>query len=129
MAALDLFEGDVSEPKLFFTKRHLDLFQQYYRRPVSVHPLESFFALSDSGKVDRLLVPSSPAPFPADLALTVPAEAYIYADVTELEAKLWSFSDFVRDSAWRWHGSAADTNEDITVVDERRANGTMAIID
>ena len=107
----------------------VNLLQQYYRRPVSAHPLESFFALADSGAIDRLLVPSSPAPLPAELAPAVQAEVYIYADVTELEAKLWSFSDFVRDSAWRWHGAAADTNEEITVVDERRANGTMAIIE
>lgn len=54
------------------------------------------------------------------------AETYVWCDLSSyLEPKLWSFEEFMRDSAWQWVGPEA-SREDYLEVDRRRAmNGVI----
>lgn len=77
MNALDNFEGD-----------------QYVRRQVSVHPLEEFQPITAHStrpqRPDQLLSPLT-------------AQTYIFCDVDDLQADLWSYEDFLRDHARKWY--------------------------
>jgi len=82
---LDVFEGD-----------------EYVRERVVVHPLEPFSSLSASETSALTMAPA------AELAAPVEAEAYVYSCLSDLEAELWSFDNFVKNNAWKWVGNRAD---------------------
>lgn len=67
-------------------------------------------------------------PLPPLNALGEPfeTETYVWTESTgELETKLWSFEDFMRDSAWKWVGPSVH-REDYEEVERRRAmNGVI----
>ncbi|GAA5954093.1 hypothetical protein JCM8115_003309 [Rhodotorula mucilaginosa] len=82
----------------------LDEFEgdEYDRRPCSVS-----------------LLPTSPSA--SSLSAPIPATVYLWtAPLSRLEPRIWSFTDFLRDSAHRWVGSGADSNPDYVEVDRRR---------
>ncbi|CAA7267028.1 unnamed protein product [Cyclocybe aegerita] len=109
--ALDVFEGS-----------------EYTRESVPAHPLDSLRDIS-AYALEQGSLPAHPPPLPATFELlpAIPAQTYIYRDEKNLEAQLWSYEDFVKKNAWKWHGEAADNNEDITEVDRRRENGQKEI--
>ena len=50
------------------------------------------------------------------------AHAYVWAETSRrLEARLWSFADFVRDKASRWVAADAEVDDGFLEVDRRRA--------
>lgn len=51
----------------------------------------------------------------------VTAQTYVWSSpVSRLEPAIWEYSAFVRDSAWKWVGDAADGLEEYVEVDKRR---------
>ncbi|KAF8806978.1 hypothetical protein BYT27DRAFT_7140509 [Phlegmacium glaucopus] len=104
--------------------RALDIFEgaEYKREKVDVHPLGPLTDVSNHSTDYGSLVPahSPPLPSPSQLINTIGVETYVYEDENNLMAELWSFDDFVKNNAWKWYGSAADDNPDITEVDRRR---------
>ncbi|KAJ3753530.1 hypothetical protein EV360DRAFT_53325 [Lentinula raphanica] len=116
MSCLDYFEGD-----------------EYSRSNIEIHPLQSLVDISDYNATldEATLVPVDPPPIPSasDLLPATPAQTYIYNNLDNLEADLWSFDDFVRNNAWKWYGSASYTNPDITEVDRRRELGTSSLVE
>lgn len=120
---LDMFEGTVCNFSSFFEFFKINLcFQEYTREKVDVHPLGPLIGVSNYSIDQDSLVPAHPAPLPSLSQMTnvIKAETYVYRDKNNLMAELWSFDDFVKNNAWKWYGSAADDNEDITEVDRRR---------
>lgn len=107
---------------------HLDVFEgdEYSRDTVSVYPLSSFTPLSDTSPHhtrDSNIVPSSTPSLPSLDTLPPPlsAQTYVWIDpVAHLEPAIWEYSDFVRDSAWRWVGDNAEGREEYVEVDKRR---------
>jgi hypothetical protein len=97
---------------------------------VDVHPLGELLDISNhSIEDDSTYLPPVPPPIPGLDELSPPSEAdtYVYADSSNLEPKLWSFEDFVRNNAWRWHGKEASRNPDIAEIDRRKAqNGSTS---
>lgn len=81
---------------------------------VDVHPLGPLTDISNHSIDQDSLVPAHP------MANIIRADTYIFEDDNNLIAELWSFDDFVKNKARKWHGSAADNNLDITEVDRRR---------
>lgn len=75
-----------------------------------MHPLGDAEPL-DLAIDDKSLIPAHPPPLPQPDALRsgVPAEVYIYADATNLEAQLWSLEDFVRDKAKKWYSGPVES--------------------
>jgi hypothetical protein len=72
----------------------------------------------------KSLVPTTPPPISTldSLASPVEADTYVWCiSPSELQAKLWTFEDFVKHSAWKWVGSSSDNNKDYDEVDRRRA--------
>ncbi|KAF9065592.1 hypothetical protein BDP27DRAFT_1331798 [Rhodocollybia butyracea] len=112
MVRLDNFEGD-----------------EYSRRNISVHPLQPLIDIIgyNIASDDSSLVPASPPPLPplTELLPAVAAQTYIYNDVNDLEAELWSFDDFIKNNAWKWYSK---DNPDIAEVDRRAALGTTSIV-
>ncbi|KAF8825153.1 hypothetical protein HHX47_DHR7000288 [Lentinula edodes] len=80
---------------------------------------------------DKSLVPADPPPLPptSELLPAIPAQTYIYNDLENLEADLWSFEDFIKNNAWKWYGDASNDNPDITEVDRRRELGTTSTVE
>ncbi|KAJ3506641.1 hypothetical protein NLJ89_g6760 [Agrocybe chaxingu] len=109
--ALDIFEGS-----------------EYSRESIPAHPLDSLHDIS-AYALKQGSLPAHPPPLPptSELLPPIPAHTYIYRDEKNLEAQLWSYEDFVEKNAWKWHGEAADNNEDITEVDRRRENGQKEV--
>ncbi|KAI0635850.1 hypothetical protein C8Q77DRAFT_1099974 [Trametes polyzona] len=138
VALLDLFEGD-----------------EYVRETVAVHPLGPLTPLASTADhrapvssapgsksdgvasagadadaaTDAYVVPrTAPELPPLDtLAPAVPAQTYIYAGgLRRLSPELWSYEDFVRESAWKWvgagsgSGAAVENEEYYAEVDRRR---------
>ncbi|KAF4614155.1 hypothetical protein D9613_007797 [Agrocybe pediades] len=89
MTALDNFEGD-----------------EYIRRKVQVHSLGPFVDVATHPVHDEALIPPNPPPIPDifNLPQAISAETYIYTDVTCLKPDLWSYSEFVKNNAWKWYG-------------------------
>lgn len=58
---------------------------------------------------------------------TAPAEVYLWTDLlSRLERSLWTFEDFLRDSAHRWVGKEGENRGEYREVDRRRAmNGCI----
>lgn len=99
--------------------------QEYVPSSVPVHPLSSFVKFNLEAEASELVLPEHVAPLlPVDeLSPAVEAHVYIYQDASNLEPQLWSWEDFVRNSAGKWHGhgeSGAVVN-DVSVVEQRRA--------
>ena len=90
---------------------------------MDIHPLGPLIDVSKHSTDNDSLVPVHPPPLPSPSQMTniIRAETYVYGDENNLMAELWSFDDFVKNNAWKWYGSAADENPDITEVDRRRA--------
>lgn len=52
----------------------------------------------------------------------MPAHTYIHAGaLRELSPELWSYADFVRESAWKWVGASPVNEEHYAEVDRRKA--------
>jgi hypothetical protein len=95
--------------------------QEYSREVVTVYPLEEPTPLEkfiDEDGHDRNLiariVPAQPAA--ADNVIWadeagVEAETYVYGDASGLRPALWSFSEFVRQNAWKWYGGKAPAGD------------------
>ncbi|ETW82978.1 hypothetical protein HETIRDRAFT_439553 [Heterobasidion irregulare TC 32-1] len=105
--------------------RLLDLFEgnEYERTPVFVHPLAPFLTLPSSvvptSEAQLSVAPPTapPLPLPSELAEAVPAETYIWIDkVTYLDAKLWSYDDFIKEKLHNWVGK---DNEEYKEVQRR----------
>ena len=93
-----------------------------------VYPLGPFTsvpadATGSSEAEENSLIPTAPAPLASisELAQPIEAQTYVWCrDDNELETELWSFDDFVRESAGRWVGSGAEDNEAYLEVDKAR---------
>ncbi|KIJ57819.1 hypothetical protein HYDPIDRAFT_103800 [Hydnomerulius pinastri MD-312] len=107
--------------------RLLDIFEgnEYTRDLVSVHPLGPFSSLNDMPPVDaNALFPAKPPPVstPSELQKPLEANTYVWCrPLSELRADLWTFEEFVKQSAWKWIGSGSEGNRDYAEVDRRRA--------
>ncbi|OJA20134.1 hypothetical protein AZE42_09306 [Rhizopogon vesiculosus] len=105
--------------------RLLDIFEgnQYTRQVVSVYPLGSLTNIRDIPPIEaKSLVPIPPISTLDSLTSPVKADTYVWCiSPSELQAKLWTFEEFVKDSAWKWVGSSSDNNKDYDEVDRRRA--------
>ena len=90
---------------------------------MDIHPLGPLKDVSNHSIDQDSLVPAHPPPLPSSsqMANIIRAETYVYEDENNLMAELWSFDDFVKNNAWKWYGSSADDNPDITEIDRRRA--------
>ncbi|GAA5982857.1 hypothetical protein JCM10908_006812 [Rhodotorula pacifica] len=86
----------------------LDEFEgdEYDRRPCSV-------SLLPTSNSSSSLSEASAAPIPATVYLWT-------APISRLEPRIWSFSDFLRDSAHRWVGTEGESNRYYSEVDRRR---------
>ncbi|KAL1949438.1 hypothetical protein VTO73DRAFT_8319 [Trametes versicolor] len=112
VALLDLFEGN-----------------EYTRDIVGVHPLGPLTPLSATtgptpAPADDYIVPRVAPELPPLNALgpSVPAHTYIHAGaLSELSPELWSYADFVRESAWKWVGADPVNEEYYAEVDKRKA--------
>lgn len=80
---------------------YLDIFEgsQYTRERVKVYPLEAPVRLSNH------TIEEHPSAHPAatELSDSVEAVTYVFKNWRHLEPKLWSFEEFVKESAWKWH--------------------------
>jgi len=106
VARLDHFEGSVSYCYIFFTTKFSSIiFKEYDREEVSVHPLEDFRDISAAQSVDEETLPEHAPSLPLPKKLRSPslAQTYIYRDEKDLQAKLWSYEDFVRENARKWY--------------------------
>ncbi|KAH8100760.1 hypothetical protein BXZ70DRAFT_906950 [Cristinia sonorae] len=103
---LDIFEGD-----------------EYTRETVSVHPLVSAEPLNSDNVIVPRTTPSLP---PLDaLPPAVTAQTYVWVDsLDHLEPAIWEYSDFVKDSAWKWVGKS-DSEEYVEVDKRREMNGKI----
>jgi hypothetical protein len=65
-----------------------------------------------------------PLPSPAEMAPGLDAETYVYKTFQNLEAELWSFGDFVKNSARKWYGERHGSRiEEETEIEKRRRAG------
>ncbi|THV07394.1 hypothetical protein K435DRAFT_710241 [Dendrothele bispora CBS 962.96] len=110
---LDQFEGD-----------------EYERITVDLYPFGDLLEVSHySIDDDKTYLPSKPPPLPshADLPTSMQADTYVMVDIKRLEPELWSFEDFVRNNAWKWHGQEASrTNPDIAEIERGRTRSESA---
>lgn len=84
------------------------------------------YPLGEFGDISAHAMNEDTSHLPNPLPDPTPAETYVFRDETDLEAQLWSYGDFVKYNAWKWYGTAADGNDDITEVDRRRENGLLS---
>ncbi|TFK75030.1 hypothetical protein BDN72DRAFT_832739 [Pluteus cervinus] len=93
----------------------LDYFEgpDYGRQNVQVHKLGEMMSL-DSYQLDEQasgdLLPTTPQALPDREVLTsesgqTDAQTYVFKDISELEAEMWSFEEFVKENAWKWYRS------------------------
>jgi hypothetical protein len=70
------------------------------------------------------LIPQHVAPLPPldKLPDAVEAQTYIFLDLRHLESKLWSWDEFIENSAWKWYGGSP---EDDTPSDSSPASETL----
>jgi len=109
---------------------YLDVFESgmYERLHVLVYPLGPFTSVpadttGSSEAEDDNLIPTGPTPLAtiSELAQPIEAQTYVWClEDSDLETELWSFDEFIRESAWRWIDSGAEDNEDYAEVDEAR---------
>ena len=69
-----------------------------------MHPLEEFRDISVHS-VDEETLPKHPLHLPLSTELLPPisAQTYVYCEEEDLEAKFWSYEDFVKESARKWY--------------------------
>ena len=60
-----------------------------------MHPLQDYRPMS-------VHTVNEETPLLVELHASIPAHTYIYNDEEKLEAKLWSFEEFLRDNAEQW---------------------------
>ncbi|KAN0093176.1 hypothetical protein V8E55_003960 [Tylopilus felleus] len=104
MRLLDIFEGD-----------------EYTRELVHVHPLGPLVALSNMDATIAEVPPQN------ELETTLEVNTYVWCrPLSQLQPKLWTFEEFVKENAWKWVGPASSGNEDYAEVDRRRSmEGTI----
>lgn len=85
---------------------------------MDIYPLGTLTDISNHS-ID--LPPPSPLPSPSQMTNIISAETYIYADENNLMPELWSYDDFVKNNAHKWHGITAngDPASAITEADRR----------
>lgn len=120
ITCLDIFEGSVRIRQPFAVSMTDEALQGYVRQRIEVYPFNEFRDISANALSGDTL---SPRPLPNPLVDPISAETYVYRDEADLEAQLWSYGDFVKYNAWKWYGTAANDNDDITEVDRMRENG------
>ena len=88
-----------------------------------MYPLGPPVALDDVEATD--VVPKVPPPIPPPNDLFDPLEGNTYvwcSGLSMLQPTLWSFEEFVKESAWKWIDPASKLgNERYTEIDRRRA--------
>jgi len=113
MRLLDIYEGD-----------------EYTRDLVQVYPLSAPATLSPQVNGHQSALPSA-APHsysPATLPSPIHAQTYIWCKPpTWLTPSLWSFEDFVKNSAWKWVGVGSVESEHFREVDRRRQMGGFIV--
>ena len=100
----------------------------YERVHVLVHPLGPFTSVpaDTTGSPEAGgdgLISSAPTPLAtvSELARPIEVQTYVWClEDSDLETELWSFDEFIRESAWRWIDSGAEDNEDYAEVNEAR---------
>ncbi|KAI0342813.1 hypothetical protein BDW22DRAFT_1357337 [Trametopsis cervina] len=116
---LDYFEGD-----------------EYSRDTIAVHPLAAFVPLSSMDPLSSSdIAPADPPPIPSlsTISTTHPpivAHTYIWIKpLSQLEPKIWDFSEFVKTNAWKWVGDSEEVekNEYYGEVDKRRDMGGVIV--
>ena len=80
--------------------------QEYTREPVEVYPLEPLSRISSRNIEGNEIVHPPPLASLSDLPAPVIAATYVYSDMENLEAQLWSFDDFVKESAQKWYDAS-----------------------
>ncbi|KAK7033154.1 hypothetical protein R3P38DRAFT_2921062 [Favolaschia claudopus] len=73
---------------------------EYERQKVVVHPLEDLVYLPD---YEMPTIKPSALPSDSDLPGAVEVETYVYTDLSNLNADVWNFDDFVDKNAWKWY--------------------------
>ncbi|KAF9223653.1 hypothetical protein BS17DRAFT_781006 [Gyrodon lividus] len=107
--------------------RLLDIFEgnEYTRELVLVKPLSPLTGLNDILPIEgNALVPTKSLPVPTSSGMEKPLEVNTYVwcrPLFQLRPNLWTFEEFVKDSAWKWIGSGSEGNRDYAEVDKRRA--------
>ncbi|KAF9243516.1 hypothetical protein BU15DRAFT_86460 [Melanogaster broomeanus] len=107
--------------------RLLDIFEgnEYTRERVLVHLLGPLTSLNDTPPIEvNGLVLAKPPPVPTSSELEKPLEVDTYVwcqPLSQLRPTLWTFEEFIKDSAWKWLGSGSEGNKDYAEVDRRRA--------
>lgn len=75
------------------------------------------------------VTPKDAPPVVASNGLGNPLEVNTYVwclPLSTLQLKLWTFEEFVKESAWKWTGPTSQDNQEYTEVDRRRAmEGTI----
>ena len=100
----------------------------YERLHVLVHPLGPFTSVpadtTGSPEAEEgSLIPTGPTSLAtiSELAQPIEAQTYVWCmEDSDLETELWSFDEFIRESAWRWIDSGSEDNEDYAEVDAAR---------
>jgi hypothetical protein len=96
------------------------------RKCVRAHPLEALVKLSEHPFDEESLLTKNPPPLPSseDMAPELDAETYVYKNFQNLDTELWSFQDFVKNSARKWYGERHEVrNEEDTEIEKRRRAG------
>lgn len=103
--------------------------KEYVRGSVSAHQLGALVKLSEHPFDEATVLTTRPPPLPVlvDLGPGLAAETYVYKDYENLDAALWSFEDFVKNSARKWYGEhetrSEGDSEVETEVEKRRRTG------
>ncbi|KZP11022.1 hypothetical protein FIBSPDRAFT_195475 [Athelia psychrophila] len=107
----------------------LDVFEGDYTRDlVPVHPISPYSTLAPHppGAHQNQSIPAA-VPHthsPSTLPRPILAHTYVWCQpVQQLAPRLWSFDDFVNNSAWKWVGVGASGNTEYKEVDKRRERG------
>jgi len=80
--------------------------QEYTCERVEVYPLEPLSSISARNIEGNDIIQPPPLASLSDLSAPVIAATYVYDDLENLEAQLWSFDDFVKESAWEWYDAS-----------------------
>jgi hypothetical protein len=79
--------------------------QEYTREHVEVYPLEPPSRIS-ARNIEGNDIAQPPLASLSDLSAPMIAATYVYGDLENLEVQLWSFDDFVKESAWKWYDAS-----------------------
>jgi len=79
--------------------------------------------LSEHPSDEKSLIAIKPLPL-AELKPALDVETYVYKNFENLDAELWSFEDFVKNSARKWYGESRESREqEESEVEKRRRAG------